>query len=259
MSRSLRRGTLAASAIAFSIASLAACGAGNDAQTLGVRPDNAATSIGDITVQNANVVTQPEASDEGPAIVTAKVFNNGRSRQTLDAITLPDSGATVKITPAEGKGPLTIPAGGSVLIGGAGNASAVIESGDEGARNGDAQRVVFQFSDTGDVALDAFVVPATGPFTDFGPSALPSPTAGGSEQPGGSPSESPSGAAAEGASGAPSDGETDGPADGGTDEESGAPGGNADEEGTVEGADEGTEQDDTPATDAASASSDTEH
>lgn len=246
MSRSLRRGTLAASAIAFSIASLAACGAGNDAQTLGVRPDNAATSIGDISVQNATVVTQPKAAAEGPAVVTAKLFNNGSTRQTLDAIALPDSGATVKITPAKGKGPLTVPAGGSVLIGGEGNASAVIDGGGEAARNGDAQRIVFQFSDTGDVELDAFVVPATGPFTDFGPSALPTPSpsasAGESEEPGGTPSGSPS----EGATGAPEDGET------------GTPGGDA-EEGTVEGADQGTDQgDETTPTDAASASSDTE-
>lgn len=246
MSRSLRRGTLAASAIAFSIASLAACGAGNDAQTLGVRPDNAATSIGKITIQNATVVTQPKAGAGGPAVVTAKVFNNGGSKQTLDAITLPDSGTTVKITPAKGKGPVTVPAGGSILIGGEGNASAVIDGGDEAARNGDAQRVVFQFSDTGDVELDAFVVPATGPFTGFGPSALPTPSASASGSPSGSASGSPSGTA---------DGETGTP--GG--EAGETPGGTA-EEGTAEGADQGTDQgDEATATDAASASSDTEH
>lgn len=248
MSRSLRRGTLAASAIAFSIASLAACGAGNDAQTLGVRPDNASTSIGDISVQNATVVTQPKAKATAgsPAVVTAKLFNNGRSQQTLDAITLPGSGSTVKITPAKGKGPLTVPANGSVLIGGEGNASAVIENGDEAARNGDAQRVVFQFSDTGDVELEAFVVPATGGFTDFGPSALPSPSTGPSEEASGTPSGTPS----DGASGAPGDAETDGGANG----ESEAPGG------TAEGADQGTDEGEqaTP-TDAASASTDTEH
>ncbi|QHY96401.1 hypothetical protein SSPS47_14885 [Streptomyces sp. S4.7] len=246
MSRSLRRGTLAASAIAFSIASLAACGAGNDAQTLGVRPDNASTSIGDISVQNATVVTQPKATAEGPAVITATLFNNGRTQQTLDAITLPGSGNTVKITPVKGKGPLTVPAGASVLIGGEGNASAVIETGNEPARNGDAQRVVFQFSETGDVALDAFVVPATGPFTGFGPSAPPSPSPGLSEEPGDTGSGSPS----DGASGAPGDGETD-DGEGG---ESEAPGG------TAEGADQGTEEGEqsTP-TDAASASSDTEH
>ncbi|MET9553482.1 DUF461 domain-containing protein [Streptomyces sp. NPDC006645] len=244
MSRSLRRGTLAASAIAFSIASLAACGAGNDAQTLGVRPDNAATSIGKITIQNATVVTQPKAEAGAPAAITAKVFNNGGSRQTLDAITLPDSGTTVKITPAKGKGPVTVPANGSILIGGEGNVSAVIDGGDEAARNGDAQRVVFQFSDTGDVELDAFVVPATGPFTGFGPSATPSPSASASESPAGSPSGSPSG-------------ETGTP--GGETGETGATEG-ATEEGTVEGADQGTDQGDAAtASDAASASSDTEH
>lgn len=242
MSRSLRRGTLAASAIAFSIASLAACGAGNNAQTLGVRPDNASTSIGDISVQNATVVTQPKATTDGPAVITATLFNNGGNQQTLDAITLPGSGNTVKITPVKGKGPLTVPAGGSVLIGGEGNASAVIETGNEPARNGEAQRVVFQFSETGDVALDAFVVPATGPFTGFGPSAPPSPTTG--------PSEEPSGTPTDGASGAPGDGGADDGANG----ESEAPGG------TAEGADQGTEEGEqsTP-TDSASASSDTEH
>lgn len=246
MSRSLRRGTLAASAIAFSIASLAACGAGNNAQTLGVRPDNASTSIGDISVQNATVVTEPKATDEGSAVITAKLFNNGRTQQTLDAITLPGSGNTVKITPVKGKGPLTVPAGGSVLIGGEGNASAVIETGDEPARNGDAQRVVFQFSETGDVELDAFVVPATGSFTGFGPSAQPSP----STSPSGEPSGTPSGTPSEGASGAPGDGGTDDGANG----ESEEPGG------TAEGADQGTEEGEqsTP-TDAASASSSTEH
>ncbi|MFB7505704.1 DUF461 domain-containing protein, partial [Streptomyces broussonetiae] len=60
MSSSLRRGALAASAIVFSIASLAACGAGNDSQTLEIKPDNAATKVGNIKVQNALIITQPD-------------------------------------------------------------------------------------------------------------------------------------------------------------------------------------------------------
>ena len=60
MSSSLRRGALAASAIVFSIASLAACGAGGDAQTLEIKPDNAATKVGDLKVQNALIITQPD-------------------------------------------------------------------------------------------------------------------------------------------------------------------------------------------------------
>lgn len=77
MSSSLRRGALAAAAIAFSLASLAACGAGNNAQTLEVKPDNAATSVGDIKIQNALVITQPDTTSTGPAVVSATVFNNG--------------------------------------------------------------------------------------------------------------------------------------------------------------------------------------
>lgn len=93
MSSSLRRGALAAAAIAFSIASLAACGAGSDAQTLGVKPDNAATTVGDIKVQNALVITQPDATSTGPAVISATVFNNGRtprpSTRSRSAVTAP--------------------------------------------------------------------------------------------------------------------------------------------------------------------------
>ncbi|MER7623468.1 DUF461 domain-containing protein [Streptomyces sp. NPDC126503] len=175
MSRSLRRGALAATAIVFSIAALSACGAGNDAQTLGVRPDNAAVSVDDVKIQNAVVITQPTPGVKGPAVVSATVFNNGGQDQTLDAITLPGTTATVKLKPAEGTGPVTVPAGGSVVIGGEGNATAVIENGTEAAKNGDAQKVVFKLSKTGDVALEAFVVRGSGYYKGFGPSEVPAP------------------------------------------------------------------------------------
>lgn len=173
MSRSLRRGALAATAIAISIASLSACGAGNDAQTLGVKPDNAATAVDNIKIQNVTVVTQPKADAEGPAVVTGTIFNNGTKKETLDSIALPGTSATVKLSAATGKGPITVPAGGSVQLGGKGNASAVIENGREAAKNGTAQRVVFQLSETGNVQLRAFVVPATSYFEGVGPTSLP--------------------------------------------------------------------------------------
>ncbi|MFI6061700.1 DUF461 domain-containing protein [Streptomyces sp. NPDC051286] len=205
MSRSLRRGALAATAIVISIGALSACGAGNDAQTLEIKPDSAATTIGDIRIQNANVITQPERNAAGPAVVTATLFNNGVAQQTLDAITLPGTSATVQLHAAEGAGPIVVPAGGKVVLGGKGNAAAVIENGREAARNGNVQSVVFKFSKTGDVPLGVFVVPATSYFTGFGPSSLPAvpsetpaTTPSGSATPGapsGSPSESASGAA----------------------------------------------------------------
>ncbi|MFJ9032031.1 DUF461 domain-containing protein [Streptomyces sp. NPDC102274] len=215
MSRSLRRGALAATALVFSLATLSACGAGNNAQTLGVRPDNAATSVDVITIQNATVVTQPEADAAGPAVVTGTVFNNGGSAQTLDSIELPGTNVTVKLSPAKGSGPVTVPAQGSVQLGGAGNASAVIENGSEAARNGDAQQVVFTFSKTGDVGLRAFVWPANSYFEGVGPSTLPTPSGNPSE----SPAESPSGTQSGNTAGTPAEG-----AEG----ESGQPGGTAD-------------------------------
>ncbi|MGW8889989.1 DUF461 domain-containing protein [Streptomyces sp. NPDC055749] len=192
MSRSLRHGALAATAIVFSIASMSACSAGNDAQTLQVRPDNAATAVDNIKIQNANVITQPEHGAAGPAVVSAMLFNNGTKSEVLEAITLPGSDAPVKLHAAKGKGPVVVPAGGSVLLGGRGNAAAVIANGHEAARNGDVQAIVFKFSETGDIELGATVVPSTTFFKGFGPSALPvapKPTA--SQTPSGTVSETP--------------------------------------------------------------------
>ncbi|MET7369406.1 DUF461 domain-containing protein [Streptomyces sp. NPDC005566] len=175
MSRSLRHGALAATALVFSIASLSACSAGTNAETLKVRPDNAATAVDHIKIQNANVITQPGHETEGPAAVTATLFNNGTSSEVLEAITLPGTSATVELRPAKGKGPVVIPAGGRVILGGKGNASAVVEDGTQAGRDGGVQQVVFQFSKTGDIGLGAMIVPAAGFFKGFGPSAVPSP------------------------------------------------------------------------------------
>ncbi|MCT9091190.1 DUF461 domain-containing protein [Streptomyces sp. ASQP_92] len=189
MSRSLRRGALAASAIAFSLASLSACAAGNGAQTLGVKADNAYVTVGDIKVQNATVVTQPKADAEGPAVVAATLFNNGADPQTLDSVQV--GSATVKLSPAKGTGAITVPAHGSVVLGGKDNASAVVDNGREAAKNGDAQKVTFQFSKAGAVSLQAFVVPATSYFAGVGPSEVPkakeSPEAGPTGKASGSP------------------------------------------------------------------------
>ncbi|MEV6318942.1 DUF461 domain-containing protein [Streptomyces sp. NPDC051776] len=175
MSRSIRRGALAATAIAFSLAALTACGAGNSASTLQVKPDNAATHIGDIKIQNANVITQPEGT-EGSAVIAAKIFNNGDKDQVLKSVTVEGSKEKVKLSPAKGTGPLTVPAGGALILGGEGNPSAVMATGSESMRDGDVQNVVFDLSETGEVKLQAFVVPATRYFEGFGPTAVPTPS-----------------------------------------------------------------------------------
>jgi hypothetical protein len=173
VSSSLRRGALAAAALAFSIASLAACSAGNNAQTLEIKPDNAETSVGDIQLQNIVIITQPDAESKGPAVISGSVFNNGSTPQTLDSVTIA-GGGNAELTPAKGQGKLTVPAGGSVVLGGQDNASAAVNDLGESVRNGNAQKVTFTFSKTGEVSLRAFVVPAESYFTKWGPTEMPS-------------------------------------------------------------------------------------
>ncbi|MFF4354258.1 DUF461 domain-containing protein [Streptomyces sp. NPDC001530] len=208
MSSSLRRGALAAAAIAFSIASLAACGAGSDAQTLEVKPDNAATTVGDIKVQNALIITQPDLESTGPAVVSATLFNNGSTDQTVDSITLTGTGVAAQIKPAKGTGKLVVPAGGSVVIGGKDNASAVLPNGHEAVQDGSVQQVAFTFSKTGDVKLSAYIVPAESYFSKWGPSdipAAPGASASAAESASTTPSKSASGSPSESASGTPTD------------------------------------------------------
>ncbi|MEG8279230.1 DUF461 domain-containing protein [Streptomyces sp. AHA2] len=194
MSSSLRRGALAAAAIAFSIASLAACGAGNNAQTLEIQPDNAATSVGDIRIQNAVVITQPDLESTGPAAIAATFFNEGSTTQTLESITLPGTGKSAELKPAKG-GSLSIPPGGSLIVGGKDNATAILPSSREAVQDGNAQKITFTFSKTGEVSLSAFVVPAEHHFKEWGPSEVPAGPAG-SAAPSGSPSASASGSPA---------------------------------------------------------------
>ncbi|MFG2956009.1 DUF461 domain-containing protein [Streptomyces sp. NPDC048291] len=176
MSSSLRRGALAASTIAFSVAALSACGAGNNSQTLEIKPDNAATSVGDIKVQNATVITQPDLTSTGPAVVSATIFNTGTEPETLQSITVAGTGKTAELHATKTQ-PLTIPGGGRLILGGKDNASAVLGSSREAVQDGNAQKITFTFSTTGDVSLRAFVVPAESFFTGWGPSAVPSPSA----------------------------------------------------------------------------------
>ncbi|MDQ1037105.1 copper(I)-binding protein [Streptomyces sp. V3I8] len=203
MSSSLRRGALAAAAIAFSIASLAACGAGNKAQSLEIKPDNAAVTVGKIKVQNAVVITQPDVKSTGPAAVAATLFNMGPTDQTLESVKVEGVSGAVELKPAKGSGKLTVPAGGSLILGGKDNASAVLQNSREAFKDGDAQPVTFTLSRTGDVKLDAFVVPAERYFSSWGPSEVPTPSTepSASASKSGEASGSPSASSSESASG----------------------------------------------------------
>ncbi|WP_194117751.1 DUF461 domain-containing protein [Streptomyces hoynatensis] len=204
MSSSLRRG-VAAAFFAFSIAGLTACGAGTDAATSEIKPDVASAQVDDIKVQNVSIVL-PQGSSEDPGAVVGRVFNGSDRDQTLEAVQLPGSGSRVELGPAEGESDLVVPAHGSLALGGEGNASAVIadpQSGDIAL--GNAQRVVFVLSETGDIELRAQVVDDSDLLADFSEwGATPTPSTD-EEAPAGEPQGSAEGtgeATAEGAGGA---------------------------------------------------------
>lgn len=180
MSSSLRRGAVAASVIALSTLSLGACGAGFDAQTSGVRPDNASVTVDDIKIQNVNIVTSQDG--DGPAAVTGRLFNDGKKDETLTAIKI-KGGSTVELSPAKG-GKLVVPAGGSLKLGGEGNAAAFVADASD-ITDGNSQSVSFELSETGNLSLDATVVPDSGDYAEWGPTppAAPSPTQGETGQP----------------------------------------------------------------------------
>lgn len=195
MSSSLRRGTLAATTLALAAVTLTACGAGNNAQTLEVKPDTAATHIGTVKLQNVNVVT--DAKNSGAATVTGRVFNDGRKDQILKAITVDGSGERAKLSPARGEKGLTVPAGGSLALGGKNHAEALFpDAKAAGVRDGNAQALTFDLSETGAIPIRATVVKREGDHKKTGPSAQPG--QGPQTGPSGSPSGSPSDAASPG-------------------------------------------------------------
>lgn len=168
MVRSFRRGAVAA-VLALTLAPLAAaCAAGNDAATYQIEPNSEFASAGNVKVQNAFVLTDPS----GPATITARLFNNGSSAQTLQAVQI-GSSTMAQLTGPKGGSAVTVPAHGSVLLGGKGNPAAVLTTGGEDLRDGDVQNAVFTFSATGPVKMQVNVTPASRYFAPYGPGSLP--------------------------------------------------------------------------------------
>ncbi|GAA4686374.1 hypothetical protein GCM10023347_47190 [Streptomyces chumphonensis] len=172
---SLRRGAVAAAVLALSSLSLAGCGAGFDAGTNQIRPDNVLKRVGDIQLQNVTVITSEDA--DGPASITARIFNGGDEDETLGGISFRSDGGTgtFVLSPADG-GSLTVPAGGHLMLGGEGNASAIVQNaGDQDITDGEAQQLTFELSATGDIDVRALVFPAEDiTYEEWGPSASPS-------------------------------------------------------------------------------------
>ena len=168
MSRSLRRGAVAAVIIATAPI-LAACSAGDNAASLQVAPNNAATSIanGDSSLKLNEIVVVTGPIGLAPAGVTVNIANIGTKADTLTAV-------SVNGVPATLSGDVRIPAQGSVLLGAPGKPSAVVPTLD--TKVGANATVAFTFETAGSVQTQALVTTATGEFASYGPSPTPTPT-----------------------------------------------------------------------------------
>ncbi|MFE4518064.1 DUF461 domain-containing protein [Kitasatospora sp. NPDC056783] len=162
MSRSLRRGSIAAIA-AIAIASLSSCAAGNTPDTLQIKPDNAAATLGtNLRLNNIVIVTgEGTVGDHtGPANVVVNIANSADAPAELQSIAVNGTAATFA-DPAGAPLPgLVIPAHGAVAIGGEGNPSATVAS--TTVHVGGFAPTTFTFKDGQKVEAQAGVSPDSG-------------------------------------------------------------------------------------------------
>jgi copper(I)-binding protein len=168
VSRSLRRGAVAA-VIAVAIAPvLAACAAGSSAASLEVKPNSAATSINGGQLKLNGVAVVADANGNAPASVIASIANNEPQQENLVSVTVGTTAATLT-------GPTTIPSGAALNLGnpGAGSTTAVVPTLDQPA--GANVPVTFVFANGGSVTLNAQIQAGTGEYAPYAP-ATPTPT-----------------------------------------------------------------------------------
>ncbi|MFE6051126.1 DUF461 domain-containing protein [Kitasatospora sp. NPDC056446] len=181
MSRSLRRGSIAAIA-AIAIASLSSCAAGNTPDTLQVKPDNAAATIGtNLRLNNIVIVTGEHASGDytGAANVVVNIANTANTPAELQSVTVGTSAATFTDAAGAPLSGIVVPAGGSVAIGGQGNPSATVASAT--VHVGGFAPTTFAFKDGQKVDAQAGVSPDSGEngrglYKGFGPTPSASAT-----------------------------------------------------------------------------------
>ncbi|MFD9689093.1 DUF461 domain-containing protein [Kitasatospora sp. NPDC059088] len=178
MSRSLRRGSIAAIA-ALAIASLSSCAASNTPDTLQIKPDNAAATLGtNLRLNNIVIVTGAGTSGDytGPANVVVNISNTATTPAELQSITVGNASATFADAAGAPQPTLVIPAGSSVAIGGQGNPSASVSA--AAVHIGGFANTTFAFKDGQKVDVQAGVSPDSDKnlYKGFGPTpaAVPS-------------------------------------------------------------------------------------
>lgn len=148
MSRSIRRGAVAAT-LALALAPLAAaCSSGTNAATGDLKPDTPHTALGTVKVQNLTLV----AGDEGTDLVAlgGAFINEGDRPETLAKVVLEGATGAAELRSAAGTGPITIPAHGAVYL--TGGADKIVFKADD-IRAGDYKKVTFSFGTVGETTL----------------------------------------------------------------------------------------------------------
>ncbi|MYV99579.1 hypothetical protein, partial [Streptomyces sp. SID3343] len=172
MSRSLRRGALAATVAAVLAPLAAGCASGKDAETHQIKPDTASTAFGDLKIQNVQLVT----GDQGKHLVAlgAALFNEGKEPETITKVTVDGAGAATG-------GPLTIPAGGALYM--VDRPQGMTAESPQGktylgplvfpnapdVEAGSFRKVTFAFGTAGETSLDVSVHAPTGYFEQLKP------------------------------------------------------------------------------------------
>ncbi|WP_436776901.1 hypothetical protein [Yinghuangia sp. YIM S09857] len=212
MSRSIRRGAVAAT-LALALAPLAAaCSSGTDAATSQLKPDSAHTQLGTIKVQNLSLVTGD--GDSGLVSLGGAIINEGDKPETLKSVTLAGAAVPGAMKDKDGATSITIPAGGAVYLTGEKGGPSVSFSGAPDATAGKYIDVTFGFSSVGETKLGVAVHPPEGYYESLKPAApqtatpAPSTPAPPTSAPATSAPASPPASGA--ASGAPEGGETPG-------------------------------------------------
>ncbi|MFJ6617159.1 DUF461 domain-containing protein [Kitasatospora sp. NPDC091335] len=181
MSRTLRRGSIAAIA-AIAIASLSSCAAGNTPDTLQIKPDNAAATLGaNLRLNNIVVVTGVGTAGDytGAANVVVNIANTATTPAELQSVTVGGAAATFADAAGAPLSTIVVPAGGSVAIGGQGNPSASVTSAK--VHVGGFAPTAFAFKDGQKVEAEAAVNPDAGEhglglYKGFGPTPAPTAT-----------------------------------------------------------------------------------
>ncbi|MCF2532971.1 DUF461 domain-containing protein [Yinghuangia soli] len=166
--RRFRHALAAALIAALPVAALSGCAAGNSAETLKIKPDTPATTLGALKIQNVVLLTGPLGA-AGPLTVTGSIYNGGGAPDQLERISVNELPVPAVITPAPNHPELRVLPTQTLQIGGPGNTTALVANAADLVRAGDSRRVTFRFAREGEVTLWVPVLPANGYYVGYGP------------------------------------------------------------------------------------------